>query len=202
VSAGIAIVGMACVYPEARSPAQLWDNVLAQRRAFRRIPAERLPLQDYGGADPDRTYATHAAVIENPSFDRARFQVSGETHRAVDPAHWLALECAADAIADAGYGNGDGLPLQTTGVLVGNTLTGEYTRASGLRLRWPYVKRVLESTLDRHQVDCCGRETLIGDVERTFKAPFPLVGAESLAGWLSNTIAGRICNHFDLHGGG
>src|SRR5947209_9192729 len=25
---------------------------------------------------------------------------------------------------------------------------------------------------------------------------------ESLAGGLSNTIAGRICNHFDLHGGG
>ena len=25
---------------------------------------------------------------------------------------------------------------------------------------------------------------------------------ETLAGGLSNTIAGRICNHFDLHGGG
>ena len=30
----IAIVGMACVYPDARSPGELWENVLAQRRAF------------------------------------------------------------------------------------------------------------------------------------------------------------------------
>ena len=35
----IAIVGMACVYPDARSPGELWENVLAQRRAFRRRAA-------------------------------------------------------------------------------------------------------------------------------------------------------------------
>ena len=33
----IAIVGMACRYAEARSPRELWENVLAQRRSFRRI---------------------------------------------------------------------------------------------------------------------------------------------------------------------
>jgi len=43
----IAIVGMACRYPDARSPDELWENSLAQRRAFRRIPAERLNLNDY-----------------------------------------------------------------------------------------------------------------------------------------------------------
>ncbi|MGB8370172.1 MAG: beta-ketoacyl synthase N-terminal-like domain-containing protein [Limisphaerales bacterium] len=26
----IAIVGMACVYPDARSPGELWENVLTQ----------------------------------------------------------------------------------------------------------------------------------------------------------------------------
>ena len=48
----IAIVGMACRYPDAASPQQLWENVLAGRRAFRRIPHERLPLADYWSADP------------------------------------------------------------------------------------------------------------------------------------------------------
>ena len=36
---GIAIVGLACRYPDAASLAELWENVLAQRRAFRRMPA-------------------------------------------------------------------------------------------------------------------------------------------------------------------
>ena len=60
----IAIVGAACRYPDAQSPAELWENALAQRRAFRRIPAERLNAADYYSPDPeaaDRTYAMTAA---------------------------------------------------------------------------------------------------------------------------------------------
>lgn len=40
------------------------------------------------------------------------------------------------------------------------------------------------------------------DLEIKYKEPFSEIGAESLAGNLSNTIAGRICNYFDLKGGG
>src|SRR6185295_222971 len=40
------------------------------------------------------------------------------------------------------------------------------------------------------------------EVESAYKSPFPAVGEETLAGGLSNTIAGRICNYFDLKGGG
>ena len=60
----IAVVGMACRYPGASSPKELWEDVLAQRRAFRRIPESRLRLADYGSADraaADRTYLTDAA---------------------------------------------------------------------------------------------------------------------------------------------
>ena len=56
-------------------------------------------------------------------------------------AHWLALDIAAKALADAGFPEGKGLPRETTGVLLGNTLTGEFSRANVLRLRWPYVRR-------------------------------------------------------------
>ncbi|HYL04753.1 MAG TPA: beta-ketoacyl synthase N-terminal-like domain-containing protein, partial [Thermoanaerobaculia bacterium] len=50
MSEGIAIVGMGCRYPDARSPAELWENALARRRAFRALPAERLRLADYRGS--------------------------------------------------------------------------------------------------------------------------------------------------------
>ena len=55
MSTAVAVVGMACRYPDARSPAELWENVLAQRRAFRPLPPERLRLADYaagGGRAP------------------------------------------------------------------------------------------------------------------------------------------------------
>src|SRR5438874_1056166 len=120
----IAIVGMACRYPDARTPRELWENVLAGRRAFRRLPPERLRLADYFAADraaPDRTYATRAALIEGYEFDRLKYRVSGEAYRAADQA---------------------------------------------------------------------------------YKAPFPAPREDTLAGGLSNTIAGRVCNQFHLQGGG
>jgi len=154
----IAIVGMACRYPDARSPSELWENALAQRRAFRRIPAERLNLNDYLSSDrqsPDRTYSTEGAFIEGYEFDRARFRVPGATYRAADPAHWLTLDVAAAALEDAGFPEGDGLPREATGVFVGNTLTGEFSRANTLRLRWPYVRRVVKKVLED---DACPAE--------------------------------------------
>jgi enediyne polyketide synthase len=201
----IAIVGMACVYPDARSPGELWENVLAQRRAFRRLPPERLRREDYFSADPhtpDATYATEAAVIEGYEFDRVAFRVVGSTFRAADLAHWLALDVAAKALADAGFAEGKNLPRETTGVLLGNTLTGEFSRANTLRLRWPYVRRVLDAALAKENWTPEQRQKFLSNLETEYKSPFPPVGEETLAGSLSNTIAGRICNQFDLKGGG
>ena len=201
----IAIVGMACRYPDARSPDELWENALAGRRAFRRIPAERLNLNDYLSPDresPDRTYSTEGGFIEGYEFDRARFRVPGATYRAADPAHWLALDVAASALEDGGFAEGEGLPRETTGVFIGNTLTGEFSRANTLRLRWPYVRRVVRQVLEQDACTSERQRELLAQIETLFKKPFPPVGVETLAGGLSNTIAGRICNHFDLKGGG
>ncbi len=201
----IAIVGMACVYPDAGSPMELWENVLAQRRAFRKIPAERLRVEDYFSRDPeevDCTYATQAAVIEGYEFDRVAFRVVGSTFRAADLAHWLALDVASRALVDAGCPGGAGLRRELTGVLVGNTLTGEFSRANLLRLRWPYVRRVVDATLKKEEWDDERRFRFLGELESLYKLPFPPAGDETLAGGLSNTIAGRICNQFDFRGGG
>ncbi len=193
VSNAIAIVGAACRYPDATSPQELWQNVLAQRQAFRRMPSERLPLEDYWSADPsapDRTYSQNAAVITDWTFDRAKYRVSRSTYESADLAHWLALEIADRALQDAGF-----VPEQEgTGVIVGNTLTGDSSRAGSLRLRWPYVRRAAIAA----GVDA---ETLV-KLKQAFNEPFAPIGEDSLAGGLSNTIAGRICNYFGFNGGG
>jgi enediyne polyketide synthase len=207
MSSGVAIVGMACCYADARNPQELWENVLAQRRAFRRMPPERLRLRDYFSSDPqapDALYAAQAALIGNYEFDRVRFRVAGPIFRSVDLAHWLALDVAGLALEDAGFlaGGGHSLPQESTGVLVGNTLTGEFSRAATLRLRWPFVRRVVEARLQAEGWDEPRRSGFLRDLERDYKEPFAPVGEETLAGALSNTIAGRICNYFHLGGGG
>jgi enediyne polyketide synthase len=205
VNSPIAVVGMACRYPDTGSPGQLWENVLAGRRAFRTIPPERMSLDDYWSPDaaaPDRFYASKAAVLEGWEFDRVRYRVPGSTYRGTDMTHWLALDTAAAALADAGLTDGGGLPRPTTAVIVGNTLTGEFARANLMRLRWPYVRRTLGEALSDLDWEPDAIARFLADVEARYKSPFPAIDEDTLAGGLSNTIAGRICNHFDLNGGG
>lgn len=199
----IAIVGMSCQYPDARTPSELWENVLSQRRSFRRMPPERLRLEDYFSSDrtlPDTIYSNQAAVIEGFEFDRVKFKISGSTFRSADLTHWLALDTAAKTFENAGFA--EQLPKEMTGVFLGNTLTGEFSRAATLRLRFPYVRRTVEAVLREQNIATEQIPHIFARLEELYKKPFAAIGEESLAGGLSNTIAGRICNYFDLKGGG
>ncbi|MGX2993283.1 type I polyketide synthase [Streptomyces sp. JNUCC 64] len=200
----IAVVGMACRYPDADDPDRLWENVLAGRRAFRPVPPERLDTADYlpATAGADSFALTHAALLEGFVFDRADFGVAGTTFRTTDTVHWLALETAHRALLDAGLPRGRGLPRETTTVVIGNSLTGDASRAGALRLRYPYVRRVLAGLLDERGTGRRESAALLDELERRFKAPFPEPDEDTLAGGLANTLAGRICHHFDLRGGG
>ncbi len=201
----IAIVGIGLRYPDASSTDELWDNVLAGRRAFRRLPDERMNHTDYFSADPaapDRFYSSKAAVLRDFEFDRVKYKVAGSTFRSTDMTHWLALDVAAQALADADFPGGEGLPKQSTGVVIGNSLTGEFARANLMRLRWPYVRRTVAAALAEKGWDDGTVAEFLQTLEPKYKAPFPPIDEDTLAGGLANTIAGRICNHFDLAGGG
>ncbi len=201
----ISIVGIGLRYPDAGSPDELWENVLAGRRAFRRLPDERMNREDYYSPDPkaaDRFYAQKAAVLRDYEFDRIKYKVAGSTFRSTDTTHWLALDVAAQALADAGFPEGQGMPSSSTGVVIGNSLTGEFSRANLMRLRWPYVRRTVAAALaERGWADDDTAEFLL-DLETQYKAPFPEIDEDTLAGGLANTIAGRVCNFFDFGGGG
>jgi enediyne polyketide synthase len=201
----IAIVGIGLRYPDAASTEDLWNNILAGRRAFRRLPDERMNQADYYSPDqnaPDRFYASKAAVLRDFEFDRLKYKVAGSTFRSTDMTHWLALDVAATALADAGFPDAAGLPRQATGVVIGNSLTGEFARANLMRLRWPYVRRTLAAALGAKGWDDDETSAFLRDLEPVYKAPFPAIDEDTLAGGLANTIAGRICNYFDFGGGG
>ena len=203
-NSSIAVVGLACWYPGACNPRQLWENILARRQQFRQIPDRRMPPADYYHPDPDHpdtTYAHRAAVIDGFDFDWQHRRIPRVTFQSTDLSHWLALEMALEAIADAGYTRED-IPHDATGVIVGNTLTGEQTRSNTMRLRWPYMRRAFQAAARSGGLS----DSVVADIEvrleTYYKSVFPRANEDTLAGGLSNTIAGRICNFLDLYGGG
>src|SRR5438132_6179157 len=144
----VAVVGMACWYPGARDLQQFWENVLGKRRQFRRFPDCRLPLADYhdpAPRAPDKTYATRGSFIDGFEFDWIGRRIPQKTYESTDVVHWLALEVALKALADAGY-TPETVSTDRSAALVGNSLTGEQTRSRYMRLRWPFVRRVLRAS--------------------------------------------------------
>ncbi|MCX6130780.1 MAG: beta-ketoacyl synthase N-terminal-like domain-containing protein, partial [Proteobacteria bacterium] len=203
-SQGIAIVGLSCWYPGAQSLVEFWENILAKRQQFRRMPDEQLPLdqyQDSNRATPDKTYGTEAAVLDGFEFDWKSRRIPKQVFESTDIVHWLALEVALKALDDSGLDLAK-LQSQQTGVILGNTLTGEWTRTNAMRMRWPFFERVLRETAANKGMLGEGLDSYISSVEEAFKSVFPTINEDTLAGALSNTIAGRICNFLDLHGGG
>lgn len=200
----IAVVGLGCRYPGAESPAQLWQNILARRQQFRPMPDVRLPLADYQHDDPrnpDTTYGRLAAVIDGYEFDWAGRRIPKGTADATDLAHWLALDTALQMLEDAGY-DSSRLPRETTQIIVGNTLTGEFTRSNTLRGRWPFVRKTLRAAAPAAGMPADMLDLLEQRMESVFKSPFAVVNEDTLAGGLANTIAGRISNYLNVNGGG
>ena len=214
IPSDIAVIGVACYYPGAHNVKELWENILARRVQFRRILDQRLPLKDYYNEDPkfpDKSYLTKAAFIDGFEFNWSKLRIPKKTFESTDIVHWLALDTALKTFEDAGYGL-DGketgarglrkIPLQNTGVILGNTLTGEQTRSLTLRLRWPYVQKTLLATLGSFGISDEEKKRLSETMEKIYKSAFYPITEDSLAGGLANTIAGRICNYLNLKGGG
>ncbi len=191
----IAIVGLACRFPDADDPLTLFESALAGRRSFRRLPPGRAGTA--AGGPPPR-----AALVEGWQFSRTEFGVPEAAYQAADPAHWLALETAGRALADAGFPGGQGLPGDRAGVLLGNTLTGEVSRAATLRTQWPFVATVLEAALAAGAVPPAGRPRVLRHAAGAFAAPFPEPSPATLAGSQPGAIADRICRQFRFRGGG
>ncbi len=198
----IAVIGMGCVYPGALSPEELWENVLAGRREFRRLPDERMPMRDYYDEDPSapgKTYGAQMAVITRWRFEPTEFGIPPVTVRTSDVTHWLALHTAREALRDAGI-DLERADRTRIGVVLGDS-GGEFTRSHILRNRWPFVERAVRRAVAK-TLRGAAADALVAAIRHFYEGPLPAINEDHLAGNMTNVTAGRLCNHFDLRGGG
>ncbi|MEJ7808282.1 MAG: beta-ketoacyl synthase N-terminal-like domain-containing protein, partial [Telluria sp.] len=196
----VAVVAMACEFPGASTPEELWATALYGRRCFRSIPPERLATQDYPNVDSDGIYPIEAGLLEGYTFDRAKFRVPQSAFLRTDMAHWLALDVASRALGGLSSGSVEA-ERDNIAVIVANTLTGEFSRAQVLRYRWPFVARAMRTAASDIAFPPEQFDVFMAATETAYKEPLPVPDEDSLAGGLSNTIAGRIANHHGLRGG-
>jgi acyl transferase domain-containing protein len=106
-SLDIAIIGMSGRFPGANDLGEFWRNLRDGVESIRRFTDEELRAFGVSPAqlnDPD--FVRAGAILENiESFDAAFFRYSPREAEILDPQHRIFLECAWQAMEDAGYGS-------------------------------------------------------------------------------------------------
>jgi len=101
----VAIIGQSGRFPGASSIAELWQNLVAGRECISRFSEQEL-LASGVSAEllADRNYVRARPTVEHPDyFDAEFFGYSAREAERIDPQHRLFLECAWEALEDAGY---------------------------------------------------------------------------------------------------
>jgi len=104
VSGQVAVIGMAGRFPKSKNIEQFWKNITGGVECVSFFSS--LELAD-AGVDPKMAalpnFVNARAIIDDPAlFDARFFQMSPKEAQITDPQHRLFLECAHEALEDAG----------------------------------------------------------------------------------------------------
>jgi acyl transferase domain-containing protein/acyl carrier protein len=99
----VAIVGMSCRFPGARTVAEFWQNVADGVESISRLSDQELLESGVPQADlANPAYVKAAPILEEPAlFDAAFFGFSPTEARTMDPQQRILLELAYEALEDA-----------------------------------------------------------------------------------------------------
>ncbi|MGW1809406.1 SDR family oxidoreductase [Streptomyces sp. NPDC002078] len=174
----IAIVGMACMFPEAPDLAAFWSNIVTGRDAVTEVPPERWDPAVHHAAGS--TSSKWGGFLPRIPFDPLRYGIPPASLGSIEPVQLLSLEAARRALEDAGYGEqGRAFDRARTSVVFGAEAGSDLSNAVTLRAVLPKYYGTVPDGLDEQ---------------------LPRLTEDSFPGMLANVISGRIANRLDLGG--
>lgn len=189
----IAIIGMACVFPEAPDLKTFWQNIIqcvdavgepqAAWEAERYLESGRINTP-YGGYLKDLF-----------CFDPREFGIMPNSVDGGEPDQFLALRVARDALLDAGYLD-DGYDHTNTGIILGHSTY--LHRGQGNHVQHHIV---LDQTMEiLAAVSPSLSDDKLTQIRKLLTDKLPQSNADIAAGLVPNVMTGRIANRLNLKG--
>ncbi|MFN3201150.1 MAG: SDR family NAD(P)-dependent oxidoreductase [Bradymonadia bacterium] len=202
----IAIVGVGCCLPDALTVEQFWRNLIEGHSAIGEVPESRWSTDLFYNADPkaeDRTYSRIGGFVRDFKFDRKAFRLPPKVVSRIDVGQQWALEATRQALTDAGLYGDDAKAFDRSrcAVILGNAMGGDTRDLTNFRLNMPRFLQALDGVLTEVDPELGRRlQAMKSDLEARLKVGQLVVDEDAMPGELSNIVAGRVAQVFDLHG--
>ncbi|NHJ38583.1 MAG: acyltransferase domain-containing protein, partial [Asgard group archaeon] len=200
----IAVIGLGCILPDASNISTFWQNILNKKYSIREISEKRWgdKVELFYNSDkniPDKTYSKIAAFIDDFEFNSLEFKIPPHVAKIIGNAQKLALVAAKEALSDANL-LGKNIDNSRTAVIVGNAMGDENRIKHTRRIYLPEVLSTIENSSNLKTLDERNWKKIKNDVIDEYERKLNPITEDSMPGELSNIIAGRIANTFNLRG--
>src|SRR5450755_1238426 len=200
----IAIVGAGAVLPDAANVEAFWQNVKQGRYSISDVSPDRWDPALYFDTDhsaPDKTYSKIGGWVREWKWEPAKWRlpIPPRVVDAMDEAQRWAIACTREALEDYGYPD---RPLNTerTAVILGNAMAGEKHYFTALRIYFPEYASQLSHSASFAALPEASRRDITRELHDRIAQWIPDITEDTMPGELSNCIAGRIANVFNLRG--
>ncbi|OZM70808.1 beta keto-acyl synthase [Amycolatopsis antarctica] len=190
----IAIVGVSALLPGEPGAEGFWRTVASGEDQVTDVPATHWLVEDHYDPDPtapDKSYARRGAFLAPVPFDPLAFGIPPKALEATDTSQLLAMVAADQLLSSLGPDGLSTVDRERTSVILG-TSSLELLTTMGARIQRPvWHKAMRESGISEDDARAaCDR----------IAAHYVPWQEATLPGLLSNVVAGRVANRFDLHG--
>ncbi len=202
----VAVVGVGAILPDAGDAPAFWRNVKEGRYSITEVPKERWDPDlhfDPDPAAPDRTYSKIGGWVRESDWEwnpiAWRLPIPPIVGASMEDSQKWAVACTREALTDYGYPE---RPLNTerTAVVLGNALAGDRQFLTGLRILYPQLAEEFARTPAVMALPADVRSAVLDGLRAGMGNLVPAVTGDTVLGELSNILAGRVANLFDLHG--
>ncbi|MHA1198773.1 MAG: beta-ketoacyl synthase N-terminal-like domain-containing protein [Candidatus Heimdallarchaeaceae archaeon] len=198
----VAIVGMGCILPDAGNISQFWNNIVQKKYSITEISNDRWKTSLHYEEDKtaeNKTYSKIGSFIKDYKFDSVKYRIPPKIAERMDDVQKWALDSARQALEDAGIQT-NGKTRLPIAVIVGNSLGGEIQRNTNKLFFMPEFIEEMQSNTVFQELSEEKQEAITKHLLDFSKKQYPSITEDSMPGELSNVIAGRIANVFNLVG--
>ncbi len=189
----IAIIGMACIFPQAPDLASFWNNVVGCVDAVGE-PAPNWDAERY--LQSGRIKTPFGGYLKDLyRFDPREFGIMPNSMDGGEPDQFLALRVARDALLDAGY-LGTAFDHTETGIILGHST---YLHRGQVTVVQNNI--VLDQAVELLKAALPGMNAAALDQVRSMlAAKLPPTNSDTAPGLVPNVMTGRIANRLNLRG--